>query len=409
MKKLFIFASVLTTFFVGCTSIYDAPELPSNDIKYTGKYISPDEAYDIALKGLEEFGFQNSRRSRFASVYLYNEANKSRKSSEQDSTFYIVNFTEGGFAVVAAKRDVLNPIFGIAENGNFDTENNPNLQYYMNIGKECYAERNPLLPIRPWNPPLDTTMHNLGNIQFDSTVTYTNRYVPTKWGQLYPYNAYCPPRENGNGNQPVGCLALAISQILAFHRYPSEFIFENTKYVLDWNEILLCNNLEDLEYTSLLGTSQAQRLLSVMGKMLNSKYSDDKTTAFLGDAAPVLWSLNYNASNLKFHPTIEECITALRDYGPILIAGDIKNKPTEGSEGHGWIVDAVKIKKIYWPGTSQTEKTLFGTHYYFNMNWGVCGKGDGFYIVPSTLDTINASSATIYHKIRVITNINPAP
>lgn len=74
--------------------------------------------------------------------------------------------------------------------------------------------------------------------------------LKTTWGQNAPYNQYCPTRANSSGEQencPVGCVALALGQIMKYYNYPetgkgyksyqpfglSEAIsadFENTQY-----------------------------------------------------------------------------------------------------------------------------------------------------------------------------------
>lgn len=47
--------------------------------------------------------------------------------------------------------------------------------------------------------------------------------LKTTWGQNAPYNQYCPTKANSSGEQencPVGCVALALGQIMKYYNYP---------------------------------------------------------------------------------------------------------------------------------------------------------------------------------------------
>lgn len=404
MRKLVIAITLLMICAVSCTSFNDAPDFPTVENKST-RYISSKEAYDIAVRCYHDFGFdKNSRSNRPASVFLYDTSIRQGRGSEQDSSFYIVNFIDGGFAVVAAQRNNPNPIFGIAEKGTFSADDNPNLQYYMELGKEYYANF-PTGPWRPWQE-IDSAF----TLELDSTVTYTNRYVPTKWGQWHPYNYYCPKKTYGNGNCPTGCLPLAMAQIMAFHQFPSSYIFNDNKLDLYWQEILICNNLDDLEYSSIYGVEQTQRLLRNLGTLVHAVYTDSMTTAFPSDAIPVFHELGFDASKLIFGPTFEQCLTSIKEYGPILIAGGIHFDDIISHNEHAWVVDAAKIKKSYIKKDDGNKGPLLGTHYYFHMNWGVSGKGDGFFLVPEKFNpSISSQQKDIVDHVRVILDINPAP
>jgi hypothetical protein len=49
--------------------------------------------------------------------------------------------------------------------------------------------------------------------------------ITSSWGQDWPYNKYCPiepqASKNLNGHTPIGCVAVAMSQVMRYYKYPS--------------------------------------------------------------------------------------------------------------------------------------------------------------------------------------------
>lgn len=398
MRKLVIAVTLLMICAISCTSFNDAPDFPSVKNKST-RYISSKEAYDIAVSGYHDFGFdKNSRSNRPASVYPYDTSVNQGRGSEQDSSFYIVNFIDGGFAVVAAQRNNPNPIFGIAEKGKFSADDNPNLQYYMELGKEYYANF-PTGPWRPWQE-IDSAF----TFEPDSTVTYINRYVPTKWGQWSSYNFYCPLKDKGIGKKPAGCIPVAMGQIMAFHRFPTTIEYNDELIPLYWDEMLYCNNIEDLENISSIGVNDIQLLLHACGILSDVKYEDEVSFTTMRKGSFALNKIGFYAQFYK-RPTIEQCITSLRDYGPFIMSG----KNPEDSIGHAWVTDALKKVELSFRWSFENGQEPYRIDYYFDMNWGAKGVGDGFFIIPAELDSvIPPLKNVIYKDLECILNINPA-
>lgn len=59
---------------------------------------------------------------------------------------------------------------------------------------------------------------------YRETVSYdSGELITTRWHQLAPYNKYNPDRTDGvPGQQPAGCVTIAVSQILNYHKFPDE-------------------------------------------------------------------------------------------------------------------------------------------------------------------------------------------
>lgn len=121
-----IFASIVI---VACVEYEEPVVFSQQERNVSSRYITPDEAYRCAVEAYKNFGFDvRSRSLRATNVRLYNdEASLSRKN-DLDSTFYIVDFEGGGFAIIAADKKVQDRVFAISDKDKFDVTGNPELQ-----------------------------------------------------------------------------------------------------------------------------------------------------------------------------------------------------------------------------------------------------------------------------------------
>jgi hypothetical protein len=68
--------------------------------------------------------------------------------------------------------------------------------------------------------------------------------VQVKWGQAYPYNKFCPSR-NECSNTAVGCVAVATAQIMSYHKYPSSL----GGFSFDWDNMTSSSNIFSVSST----------------------------------------------------------------------------------------------------------------------------------------------------------------
>ncbi len=349
MRTFFLFVTILVVTLVSCSS-YEEPVFGKSEQQSSNKFLSNSEACIIASKAFADFGFEpQSRTARTAFASLYRPSFPSR--SMEDTTFYVVNFSEGGFAIVSADRSSNNPIIAISDEGQFHEDGDENVQFYMNYASDRFG------PIR------DSTKTIVQKLHVDTVITYHDRFMPTLWSQLDPYNRYCPILPNGE-KAAAGCVPVAMGQTMAFHRRPTSI----NGYNLDWEQIL-CSKF--LNKTTSEGVEGGAHLLHELGKMLNVTYSEYGTSAYMPDAVDVFKELGY--PDAEYGSDLMKCIETLKLHGPVPVRG---YKPGERS-GHAWVADAAKILLL---------KTAFSlspdvTEYYLHMNWGAAGGNNGYFLV----------------------------
>ena len=204
------------------------------------------------------------------------------------------------------------------------------------------------------------------------TVENIYRFTPTIWGQLYPYNIKCP------NQYPAGCFPIAVAQILAYHRLPSN---------LNWTSILASSTLTSSSSTT--DIDQVSTLVYNIGANLDTHYTDSVSWAYFEDIPEVLTAYglqNWGVVNF----TIENGKYSLQNGGPFIMYANHSNS----SVGHGWVCDGWK-RHIY------DDATYYD---YLNMNWGWDGSSNGFYYVENPM-SFRAGGYIFNHNFLMIYNI----
>lgn len=352
MRKILLFISLVLVFAVGCTT-FDEPSAAPDALMPEGRYLSNSEACDVASKAFEDFFKETpvSRSSRTAFATLYRNT---RSRVGEDTMFYIVNFNEGGFAVIVAERNATTQILAISDKGSFTEDGNECLQEYMDITSDL---RPWVRDTTKWTP--DTMPSDL--IKIDTVIIYHDRFLPTIWGQDSPYNKFCPILNNGR-NAPAGCTPVAMAQVLAYHRRPESI----NGYPLYWMDMLTS---PEIYYLSPTGKDYVARLIRECGSLLETIYDTNSFTITDFFIIPAFKSLGYN--NAEYHQDLSKCINSIKTDGPVLMWGT----------GHAWVAQGAKIlvRKFEMPFEDDIQ-------YYLHMNWGWNGCGDGYYLVKPGYD-----------------------
>lgn len=363
MRILLYLTTVIVISLVGCSS-FDEPVTTEGHITTVSRYITNEEACQIASEAFVNFDMEPmSRSSRTAFATLYRPT---RSRSIEDSLFYIVNFTEGGFAIISTMRDSNNPVVAISDKGSFEEDGNENLQEYM----DCLLTNGNL------NKLPDSTK-TVVDFKPDTVITYHDRFLPTLWGQRYPYNKYCPVLSDGT-NAVVGCVAVAMGQVLAYHRRPESI----NGYALNWSEMLMAKKIYSL---SSEGENCVARLLRECGRLVNMSYGTS-SSAYTSDVPAVMKKLGF--SNAVYHQDLEKCINSIKTEGPVQMRGP----------GHSWVADAAKVVVMKSKFLVEEKK-----EYYLHMNWGWNGSSDGYFIV---YPGYNDNDVNGYNNLSYITGVN---
>ena len=145
------------------------------------------------------------------------------KQNNGINTYYVVQYTNGGFVLLSASRDIV-PILGYSESGTFPVNDlPPALSYWIN----CYEEQ----IVEAWHDNYKDKQareawdHYLNMEPVTHSETIMDEGVKpllhSAWEQGAYYNACCPADPSGPGGHVyTGCVATAMAQVLYYYRHP---------------------------------------------------------------------------------------------------------------------------------------------------------------------------------------------
>lgn len=324
---------------------------------------------------------------------------------EGDTVLYIFNLKSKGFVIVSADDNVY-PILGYSFEGNWEQSLQMSASQLPEglkdlidtYNKQISATRklklrfNNEVAKNAWNE-LSATNYSQNKSSKGSTKTVGPLLIST-WDQGAYYDEDCPADTMGpGGHAVVGCVALAMAQVMNYYRYPQHGTgqygyysygygylsadFGNTTY--DWNSmpnsinrhtptlaLLLyhCGVSVDMMYGATGSSSSTQNIAYALPTYFN--YSD---------------SIQYNDRFGYSDSEWKAMIWGNLDKRlPVIYGG---SDPQQG--GHCWVCD----------GYQDTA--------YFHMNWGWSGAYDGYFM----LDNLNPSGFKFNDGQQSIINIFP--
>lgn len=190
--------------------------------------------------------------------------------------------------------------------------------------------------------------------------------LSTQWGQDSPYNDYCPNK------YPAGCVAIAMAQIMKFHRHPVSY---------NWSNI-----------PNTGATVNTKQLIYEIGKNVNMNYGKDGSSSTYNNAAKALEFYGYNVK-IRDHQYSEVQNEILIYQRPVYMRGCKKNFIFSW-DGHAWVCDGVRKRNveigyrieyqvsnggIYYTDDGDSEFSSGYGELYFSMNWGWAGKFNGWF------------------------------
>lgn len=258
------------------------------------------------------------------------------------------------------------------------------LDYYVNQIDYCFSHKlSPVFSIE-WDS-LTTYSNSSKNLPYRSSVS---PLITTKWGQYksndgkqaHAYNYFIPGCDNYQ-HCFVGCVAVAMAQIMRFWHNSNEIPFtcteydwynmpnklnyrNNSNYVNERNAIatlmLDCANGVNMDFCSRLGNHSS---CTTQQSGSNSYYASSffKKTGFSN--AVFLTRTDY--SDETWHEMIRN---NLNNGWPIQYRGTTSDSPM--SEGHAFVCDGYK-------------KKLFSSKYLYHFNWGWYGDSDGWFSIDN--------------------------
>ncbi len=323
--------------------------------------------------------------------------------------FYIVNYADSGFAIIAADKRI-QPVLAYSKYNAFPLESKtslpPALAHWLedyatmiaNIRKEDIKapDRTSLM----WERVLDMQINidflemfecDDGSIDFGEYVE-KKILLDTKWSQGCYFNAALSDSCQQNhwwlcNRPPVGCVATAIGQILKYHAdgsWSGAYMTngsggnQGNPKLLDWENMPL-----SMHPSFSHNPGDIPELMEDLGIFLSMGYGCDGSGTNYKKAYETITE-DFNFSGIK------KDLTSASDYSTVI--SDIKNnlpvymrgneeKKEENLEGeievsypgHGWVAD----------GYAQYHDCRVGfreNDYQIHMNWGWGGNHDGQYM-----------------------------
>ncbi len=294
--------------------------------------------------------------------------------------YYAYNIESGGFIILSAD-DIYTPVIGYTTKGSFPNEGvNKTFDSFI----QDYADQIDFGRInnvnasnevsQAWDYYSTMTTARI-NLEGDRDV---DPLLAIMWNQDYPYNAYCPVDAAGSGGHVyAGCVATAMSMIMAYYRYPLQGTgsfsyncpgygnqsanFGQTHY--NWDAML--NSITAGNGIAVNAIAELQYHCGVSVRM---GYNPDGSGAYSTDVPPAIKSyFGYSTSaqyimKMSYTTSAWEnmIVQSIDEKKPLYYSG----QSTDG--GHAFVLDGYQV-------------TSSGKLFHFNFGWS--GSENGYYAI----------------------------
>ncbi len=320
------------------------------------------------------------------------------EKSNEMPVYYIFNVNKDqGFVIVSADNSV-KPILGYGFKGSFALNNiPPGLQLLLNEYKAEIADaqinkRRATDEVRQlWERYIFGTESNLrsGNIRSVTPL------LLTKWNQTTYYNTSCPVDAQGpDGHVVVGCVAVAMSQIMKFWNYPETGTGSKTSYSyfnggygnFTINFAAQTYHWKNMPNSESMYNTDLEDLLFHAGVAVSMHWGPDGSSSTTTALANALETYFKYSSNLYYVQRSDYTDTQWLN----LMKGEIDAKRPVAyagngpSGGHEWNMDGYQSDQLH-------------------MNWGWGGAYDGYF----TIDNLSPGGTTFDSGFDGVVNIYP--
>jgi len=326
---------------------------------------------------------------------LYIASNIQTFNNQSLPALYVVNFCDGGYVIIPTD-DIFYPILAYSFESKFsETGLPPNIQSWLDWYSAQIVEgiNNPEYSIRKqhilWN--------NIRDLAEDifSNETTVEPLTTSKWDQMDFYNELCPDDTEGfDGHSPVGCVAIAMAQLMFYYRFPPVGNGSYT-YIPQWengiygeqfanfgNTWYRWNEMQDQCFES---NPAVAELCYHCGVAVNMEYQTSNAGAQSSDAVDAF--INY----FNYHPSayyqIRTELGSTAQWMALLMESLDKRQPvlyrsTNGWGGHAYVCDG------------------YQDSLHFHFNWGWSGNYNGYYYIDELIPggiNLNYDQAAIFN------------
>lgn len=317
---------------------------------------------------------QGTNSSSLSLSQIFYEQNDSLlKSAETVPTLYVFTAQDNNFVVVSAE-DNTAPVLAFSDENSYSSDFNPAAMAML----ESYSKQIAFIRKHKLESAEDVKAqwHNelSGDTINSDNVLMVLPLLSTKWNQGCFYNEMCPEDPHGAcGHAPVGCIAVAMGQIMNYWKYPHK-----GDLILGYNSRLYgeipkisptIHNWNEMEDSLSQSNNAVASLLFHSGVAARMSYSTNFSGTTLDKAQKALntYFMYNDDSRIKFRQSFTN-----EEWREILSNELINKRPilynafTANQEGHAFVCDGF-------------------TRDYFHMNWGWGGNCDGYYKVASLI------------------------
>lgn len=309
-------------------------------------------------------------------------------------SYYIINYKGGGFLILSADKRV-KPVLAYSNESSFPIDK---IEYPEGIVDWLESSKKYVAKVRNSKSKLTSDDIELWSDCMISRVTkrppledgeciggcpntsYTRGpLLKTEWAQGQGFNAQVPftgCTGNAYDRALVGCVAVAMAQVMKYHQYPNTF---------NWNAM-----------DNIYATAETARLMADIGASdgVNMTYGCIVSGAYSEDIAGAL-KRKYKYSSANFGDFNSATVKSEISNGrPVLLSGKNLSK----KEGHAWVADGYRSDMIY-----SSDCNNSWTYLYLHMNWGWGGYSDGYY----SFDNWTGGGSSFNDNKKMTYNIKP--
>ncbi|MCQ2285669.1 MAG: C10 family peptidase [Bacteroidales bacterium] len=335
-----------------------------------------------------------------------------------DPVFYRFDIKNSGFIVVSAT-DLVAPVLAYSFEGLYkanEASENYLTQYKNQIQAAKASKHASAVAEKEWKH------YNVAEFtpRFNRGADYVDPLITTTWNQGAYYNTYCPYDGTISENDQhavVGCVAVNMSNILNYYRYPEKGIGgvsyypatvdEEYNYVYPRQQVMFAHytyNYDAIPRRADWYTGELAKLIYHVGVSARMQYGWGYDNGSVhGSGSNTTRALNGFKQNWGFGPqaTIVESKALIvdDDYSRWIdtLKAELKSlRPlyfsayvAEGVEGHAFLVDGYDADGL------------------FHVNWGWEGSGNGFYRMDYLLDPMGDGGTSYNTDQSAIFNLYP--
>ena len=359
--------------------------------------ISNDEAKDV-LNFFVNDGASTRSDGKTITIKDYKVRNVEVQTDDNTEIVPVYEYTtvnengDEGYSIVVGDRRIQKVLVQVDKGSLADTLDIPPLKWFVrSIPHIIRAE----IQEFKRNQEKGTSTRNLNDFFYESN----GPLLTSAWGQGYPYNKQAPLASDtaynyssNNGHCSIGCVPVAIGQLLAYYNKPS---------TLSWTQILSSPYITSNSSQTVI--NQVSNLLYNIGTTIIVDYDPDYPTSSgvpntyydvpyttIIPSCIRTYSVNYN--NFQTF-SLQTVIMNIQANKPVYLAAETSTYP---KEGHDWICDG-------WKRHTYAVNDYYD---YLYMNWGWNGYSNGyFYIDPYNMSFYADTNFTLNDNFLMITYI----